>query len=89
MAIQKTITLKNNFGEDSTFVDAYVKVAEVGGSKARVSYTVEICKEKDGRVLQSESFAFVPNVANNSQNFIAQAYAALKTEEKYAGAIDV
>lgn len=87
MALQKTLSLKNNFGEDSVFPDAYLRVDGLTGNKRNMYVTVGVYKQKDGAsiaTLQHGSFT----VALDGDNFIAQAYAFLKTLPDFEGAVD-
>tara|TARA_R110000803_G_scaffold193857_2_gene256861 strand:+ start:169 stop:432 length:264 start_codon:yes stop_codon:yes gene_type:complete len=87
MALQKTVTLTSNFGEEQTFTNAYIKVARVSGTKTSVSAVVEIRKEVDGTLLHSESHVFDPSM--NADNFIKQAYNHIKTLPDYSDATDI
>jgi|DEB0MinimDraft_10_1074344.scaffolds.fasta_scaffold80588_2 hypothetical protein len=87
MALQKTVTLTSNFGEEQTFTAAYIKVARVSGTKTSVSAVVEIRKEANGTLLQSESHVFEPSMS--ADNFIKQAYNHIKTLPDYSGATDI
>lgn len=84
MALKKTISLKNNFGLENTFQDAYIKVKSVNGTKESVTAYVDYAK--DTQVLVQKGFQFVPNM--NGQNFIKQAYEHLKTLNEFVDAID-
>jgi hypothetical protein len=85
MALQKNLTLENNFDEESMFPNAYIKVQSVTGNKERMTAVVVMHKEKDGFSLKSKSYEFVPDL---NSNFIAQAYSHLKTLPEFAGAVD-
>lgn len=86
MAIKKQITLKTNFNDDVVFDNAYIKVASISGNKDLLSARVDFYKSQNAVLLQSVDYAFVPNLGG--ANFIAQAYAHLKTLEDFAGAVD-
>lgn len=86
MALQKNLTLVNNFGEDSVFKNAYIRVVEVSATKRSCNATLHFCKEKDGVVLQTKQYAFDVNL--DGGNFIKQAYDYLKTSPDFADAID-
>ena len=86
MALTKRIELKNNFGELSFFPNCYIKVATVSGNKDSISCCVNFQKDKDEQFLDSRSFTFTPSMSGG--NFIAQAYAHLKTLPEFAGATD-
>lgn len=86
MALSKNVRLKNNFNEESVFNNAYIKVSSFSGNKHHLNFVVETRKSKEGDLLKKENFLFAP--AMNEQNFIAQAYAYLKTLPEFAGATD-
>lgn len=89
MAIEKNITLKNNFSEDSFFDNAYIQVAEVSGSKKLITIQVFIKKQDQVNVLDKRAISFVPSVNDDSKNFIKQAYEHLKTLPEFANGKDV
>lgn len=91
MALKKDMTLPSGL----TVPGAYVRVAEVRGSKAGLSITVDAFANED--YAQNEKpwieprreFAFVPSVEEGAPNFIKQAYEHLKTLSEFKGAEDV
>lgn len=87
MALEKTITLQDNFGLDRSFTDAYIKVSEVSGTKQSVAVGVQFYTEANGQLLKSKVYSFEPSM--DGDNFIAQAYAHLKTLSEFSGATDV
>lgn len=86
MALKQTINLIDNFGEEIKFVDAYVKVDSVSGSKEGVNVYVGKYKTNGGLLLAKGMFNFVPSMTG--ENFIKQAYDYLKTLPEFAGAQD-
>jgi len=86
MALIKTVVLKNNFQEQSTFQNAYVKIESINGTKNKIFAKVVYCKQKDGVKIKRENFSFTPSL--DGRNFIAQAYDHLKTLPEFAGATD-
>lgn len=86
MALSKTIELKNNFDDVSVFQNSYIKVKRVIGGKESMTAEVGFFKSADGRELKYENYTFSPDL--NGSNFIAQAYAHLKTLPEFAGATD-
>lgn len=86
MALEKNITLKNNFSEDSFFENAYIQVAEISGTKKLINALVFIKKQDRVNVLDQRTVSFVPSVSNNSYNFIKQAYEHLKTMDEFSDA---
>jgi len=87
MALQVTASLKNNFGETSTFPNAYVKVVRIFGDKTSLSAEVHWHKEKDEIKIKECTYTF--DVSLSGTNFIQQAYEHLKTLPEFAGAADV
>lgn len=88
MALQKNMTLKNNFNEESVIKNAYIQIYEVSGGKLNLNVKYFIKQENKVNVVDRRSFNFSPSVENNSANFIAQAYNHLKTLPEFAGAVD-
>lgn len=86
MALSKTVTLKNNFGELSTFSDAYVRVEHVGSTKELSKAIVIIYKEKGGIPVSSNTYEYAHDL--NGNNNIKQAYEHLKTLPEFADAVD-
>jgi hypothetical protein len=86
MALQKTLELTNNFGERSTFPNAYIKVEMVYASKNSVTAEVGTYTKSGGNFLQREQKLFDPDL--DGPNFIKQAYEHLKTLPEFAGASD-
>lgn len=86
MAIQKTLILKNNFGTDSQFENAYIKVETVKMDKSFADAHVSIKDQKDGALLKSENHSFAVDLAG--ANPITQAYNYLKSLPEYQGAMD-
>jgi hypothetical protein len=86
MALKKTISLKNNFDEMSVFSDAYIKVVTIAGDKNEMHAFYGVFKDASSRCIEKVKFQFIPSL--DGKNFIAQAYAHLKTLPEFAGAID-
>jgi len=84
MAIKKNVSLKNNFGTDSEFVDAYIKVRSVNLSKDAAQANVDIYKSNGGDRIIIKQYDFIVDLAG--KNAIAQAYEHLKTLPEFAGA---
>lgn len=85
MALTKTIVRQDNFDEAITFVNCYLKVIEVVGSKERVNVRLGYFKNKEGIQVDTTFHKFVPSM---DSNFIAQAYEHLKTLPEFADAVD-
>ena len=86
MALAKNIVLKDNFGDDKQFSNAYIKVDLLNGSKKEMRVAIGFYKQKDGQKINSQQATFIPDLSG--ANFIAQAYDHLKTMPEFAGAVD-
>jgi hypothetical protein len=84
MALTKTITLQNNFGDESTFDNAYLRVDRVEGSKALLTAHVGFYKKDRASLLLTSSVSFKPSLEGG--NFIKQAYEYIKTLPEFADA---
>ena len=92
MALQKTITLNNGI----SLTDAYIKIiglnipssAEIGGEKKRFAHVqTSIQANAEGSLIELHTSDF--EVSMDGGNFLAQAYAHLKTLPMFSGATDV
>lgn len=88
MALNKNITLKNNFGENTEIKNAYIKVACVETTKENSLAIVEYKKNIDAEPIVKESFNFKSDISENSKNALIQAYLHLKTLPEFDGAVD-
>lgn len=86
MALTKTITIKNNFGEDSKFVNAYLRVERFEGTRHLISVQLGFYKEGGKEFLMGSNFSFIPDL--NGLNFIKQAYEHLKSTPEFSDATD-
>jgi hypothetical protein len=87
MALKMSITLTDSFGEPKVFADACLRVENVSGNKSRMMLEYKIYRrQKDSKVLKAACEKFVP--ALDGENFIAQAYAHLKSMPDFAKAQD-
>jgi hypothetical protein len=73
--------------------DTYCYVHKIGGSKdllyVQVNwYISEEVRHSDLKPIDSKGYSFVPDVTDESYNFIKQAYLYLKTLEEFAEAVD-
>lgn len=87
MALTTTITLTDNFQEQITFNNAYIKVYKVQATKDAAVATVLIFREKDGDFLSDKFVEFSPEL-DPGENHIKQAYEYLKTLPEFADATD-
>lgn len=68
-------------------LNSYVRVTSVFGSKHRAEAEVAFCKdEANGEQIKVVSYQFVPDMSG--KNFIAQAYAHLKSLPEFSDAVD-
>lgn len=87
MALQKEITLTDSFGEDRTFSNAYHKITQISGNKGMIQVVITSFASPDGARLKDTTTGFVPSLSGS--NFIAQAYAHVKTMPEFENARDV
>jgi hypothetical protein len=86
MAFTKTITLKNNFGTESSFENAYIKIVKLTGTKDRMCADVAAFTAKDGGPLKTQKVYFAPDLS--ASNFIKQAYEQTKLLPEFSDAKD-
>ena len=72
----------------------YAKVVNVSGNKNRVVadlfyYASAAVSNANGSAIYTEQHTFVPSVVDGSDNFIKQAYGAIKVLPAFSGASDV
>jgi hypothetical protein len=88
MALTKTINLTDNFGEDRSFNDSYIKVTQIKGDKDLMTFSAVFFTDSSMKYsIKLESYDFVPVL--NDINFIKQSYEHLKTLPEFAGTTDV
>lgn len=86
MALKKTITEKVRFVGDVD-IQAYITVNEISGGKNNmIAYVVYRSQSKNGEFIKDWQFTFAPSL--DGDNFIAQAYAHLKTLPEFSEAVD-
>lgn len=86
MALQKTITLTDSFGEPRTFKDAYIKINFVHASKTEALVEADVYKEKGGMRIYRFASPFEYKVDGEA---LTQGYEHIKTLPEYSGAEDV
>lgn len=86
MALTQKITLKDSFGDDRVFPNAYIKVDQINGNKGLLQVVLGVYKEQGQNKIDSVSTGFAPSL--DGKNFIAQAYDHVKTLEIFADAQD-
>jgi hypothetical protein len=68
--------------------DAYIKIINVNGGKESLNLMVSIEDTINEKINTIKYYTFVPNVTDNSVNFIKQGYDYIKTLNEYKDAID-
>jgi hypothetical protein len=86
MALQKTISLANNFGESSVFKNSYIKVSRFNGTKERLVFDASFRKTSTSMELSKTVYEINYNL--DGENPIKQAYLYLKTLPEFADAVD-
>lgn len=86
MALQKTLTLTNNFGTKTVLEDVYIKVTRIEGNKLELLAEASLLPKEGGEPYKVERVAFAPDL--DGDNFIKQTYLHLKTLPEFADAID-
>jgi hypothetical protein len=87
MALKKSIIeTREGFSGQLTASDAYWRVFNVAGNKEKVTATVGAYVTKNGQILTTRQYDFVPNM--DGSNFIKQAYDHLKLQPNFDGATD-
>lgn len=86
MALKQNITLKTNFGDEVTFIDSYIKIEKLAGSKEKLGINVSFYKRQNEQIVDTKNYLFTPSL--DGKNFISQAYEHLKTLPEFAGATD-
>jgi hypothetical protein len=88
MALQKTVSLKNNLGEQTIVENAYIKVDQVIFNKNKSFGIIQFKKSKDGNVMTINNFEFESFVGQNAKDAIAQGYDHIKSLPEFADAVD-
>jgi hypothetical protein len=86
MALIKSITLINNFEEESFFKNAYLRVTRVNSTKSEATIELCYCKNNESSPLIIRYFPFAIDL--DGPNPIKQAYEHLKTLPEFEGAED-
>lgn len=89
MALRKNIFFTpDGYDSQASLTNAYIKVETVIGSKQTLMANVVFYNDKTSPAIKAKvkTYEFTPIM--NGENFIAQAYAHLKTLPDFAGAID-
>jgi hypothetical protein len=90
MAFQMDIQTDMGF----SFPNSYCYIHAIGGSKELLHIQVNWYVDQEARLnnlkpVTSKGFSFVPNVEDDSLNFIKQGYIYLKTLDEFSNTIDI
>jgi hypothetical protein len=77
-----------------SLLDTYCYVHKIGGGKELLYIQVNWYVDWDARnnnlkPIGSKGYSFIPDVGENSVNFIKQAYLYLKTLDEFSDSIDI
>jgi len=87
MALKKTLTRQNQFGEMSTLSNCYIRVGSFSGNKENVNFKIDVLSSDKTKSYLTETYSFAPQM--NNENIVAQAYVHLKTLPDFSDAEDV
>lgn len=89
MALQINTTIEV-YGTQLEFQNSYHQIDMLNGNKDGLSFIVCIYdSQQKTNLISQKTFSFVPSVAPDSLNFIAQGYNYLKTLPEYENAEDI
>lgn len=89
MALQISTSVEV-YGTQLMFVNSYHQIDLINGNKEGLSMTVSVYDNHlKGNLIEQRSYSFVPSVAIDALNFIAQGYLYLKMQPEYEGAVDI
>jgi hypothetical protein len=78
----------NVFGEPASY-ECYTVITRIEGDKTFIQFEIEDRRFSNQEyVIQYLKYNFIPEVEDNSENFIKQGYEYLKTLEEYEDAAD-
>jgi hypothetical protein len=77
-----------------TLLDTYCYIHKIGGSKDLLTLQVNWYVDQEARLnslkpIDSKGYSFVPEVEDDSLNFIKQGYLYLKTLQEFSNAVDI
>lgn len=88
MALKTKVSLTIN--GDNIQYDCYTKIAFISGDKAEIQLKIENRKySMQNIIINTDIETFIPNISDESSNFIKQGYEYLKTLDKYKDAVDL
>ena len=87
MAIQKSLVLKSNLGDQQSVL-CYIRIKNISATKTNVACTFDLIRKETDFVIESRQFYFDLNASDYSNNIWVEAYGHLKTLSEFSGAID-
>lgn len=88
MALSKNY-IKNVCGKEVQFENTYIQIVFDSGNKENRDIDVVIYDNSQKQnVIEQKRYHFIPNIENESVNFIKQGYEHLKTLDEYNDALD-
>ena len=100
LSYSKTYIKSQNLVSEKTYnsdgsIDQEAVYESLYNSSINASFSINIYKDASSKssnpdlTIDSKSFSFTPSIADGADNFIAQAYAHLKTLDEFDGYTDV
>lgn len=74
--------------ETVMFENAYYKIKNLEGNKNKINIEIGIYEGKGKNLLETKQYNFIPDLSDNSENFIKQGYEYLKSLDEYEQALD-
>jgi hypothetical protein len=87
MAIQKSLVLKSNLGDQQNVL-CYIRIKNINATKTNVACTFDLIRKEADYVIESRQFYLDLNAADYTKNIWVLAYEHLKTLPEFAGATD-
>lgn len=89
MAFKQSYSTKF-LGNEIIFENAYISIYGIEGSKYNINLAVAFYDSQNKEnTLEIKYYTFVPNITDNSVNFIRQGYAFLKSLPEFNNVIDI
>lgn len=87
MALIANVSLIDNFQEQITFLNAYIRIEKVLATRVGSTIDVIVFRQKDGQQLARKSYDFSAEL-EPGENHLRQAYLHLKTLSDFSDATD-
>lgn len=75
-------------GFNKTLENAYIKIINQNGDKTKIALNIGVYDKKDGNLISTDYFEFIPDLSESAKNFLEQGYMQLKAN-KYLNAVDI